>query len=117
VAVGKCDRNAASDVEAPIRIVRTIALDFIERGKDRWRIDRLVKLSPDDAVGGGHCGGINAEVEERRLNRSPSGIRQLAVDAGAATPVEARHQCAVEEDAILHGWQERTRLRDKRKGR
>src|SRR5262249_35683078 len=89
--------------EAAIGIVGTIAFDVVERRKNDLRIRDLVDFAPDDTLWRRHGRRVDAQVEQRRLDRTAPGVRQLAVDPGAPPAIEAGHQGAVEETQIAHG--------------
>src|SRR5688572_28173753 len=89
--------RALAGVEARFGLARAVAFELVEGVQGGDRIRQFVDFAAYPAVSGGHCGGIDAKIEQRRRNASTASELQMLIDTQAPCPVEGRHQRPVEK--------------------
>src|SRR6185436_7754387 len=107
-AVGQRDVRFRSGVKASVGIVVAVALDVVERGEHAHRLGHLVDFPPDAPFRRRDGRRIEPQIEQRAVDRPAADVAQLVVDAGTPSPVETRHQRAVEKDEIPHESEKRS---------
>src|SRR5207245_11343576 len=100
VTVLERHRRLDARIEAGIRLAWTKPFELIERFEYRLDVEHPVHFTPHAPIVGGDCCRVDAEIEERGVNRSAPLRLQLGLDARSPGTPEAAHERAVEEDEL-----------------